>query len=240
MSIGSQHLTLNTQYLIALKLLITFRKAESARWLGHLDILRTFERAIRRAELPIAFSTGFNPRERIAFASALSVGVTGDAELATLEFTESIEPGTLVDRLNSKLPPGIQLVSAEEIPEAGSRDLLNSFDRAEIFVTCACPLEVSLDALADSAERLLRESELLIQREREGKVKQVDIRPLIHDIQPESITGDRVTLRLILSLGAEGTAKPAEIIELLARDFPGLSARRIHRARLLASAERVQ
>src|SRR5205823_11627002 len=57
-----------------MKYLITFEKGESARWLGHLDILRTFERAIRRAELPIAFSTGFNPREKIAFASALGVG----------------------------------------------------------------------------------------------------------------------------------------------------------------------
>jgi radical SAM-linked protein len=223
-----------------LKLLITFRKAESARWLGHLDILRTFERAIRRAELPIAFSTGFNPRERIAFASALSVGVTGDAELATLEFTESVEPFILVERLNSKLPPGIQLVSAEQIPEAGSRDLLNSFDRAEIYVTCACPPDLTVEALADSSERLLQASELRVQRQRDDKVKQVDIRPLIHDIRPESVTGDRATLRLILSLGAEGTAKPAEIVELLARDFPGLAARRIHRARLLASPDGVQ
>jgi len=56
------------------KYLLTFEKAEPVRWLGHLDILRTFERAIRRAALPIAFSNGFNPRERIAFASALSTG----------------------------------------------------------------------------------------------------------------------------------------------------------------------
>ena len=68
-----------------MKYLVTFEKGESVRWLGHLDLLRTFERAIRRAELPIAFSAGFNPRERLAFASALGVGVTGEAELATIE-----------------------------------------------------------------------------------------------------------------------------------------------------------
>jgi len=54
------------------KYLFNFEKGESVRWLGHLDILRTFERAIRRAGLPIAFSNGFNPRERLVFASALS------------------------------------------------------------------------------------------------------------------------------------------------------------------------
>ena len=223
-----------------MKLLITFRKAESARWLGHLDILRTFERAIRRADLPIAFSTGFNPRERIAFASALSVGVTGDAELATLEFTEPVDPADVVARLNSKLPPGIQLVEAQAIPEAGSRDLLNSFDRAEIFVTCVCPENTRLESVAESAQKLLAASELPILRERDGKTKNVDIRPLIHDIRAESIQAERVTIGLVLSLGAEGTAKPPEIVELMARDIPGLSARRIHRARLLASGVRVQ
>src|ERR1051325_1800398 len=119
-----------------MKYLITFEKGEPVRWLGHLDILRTFERAIRRADLPVAFSAGFNPRERIAFANALSVGVTGGAELATLELTGPMPPDEIVSRLNAKLPPGIRLSTAEEIPESGSRDLLNSFIRAEIRVTC--------------------------------------------------------------------------------------------------------
>jgi len=220
-----------------MKLLITFRKSESARWLGHLDILRTFERAIRRAELPIAFSSGFNPRERIAFASALSVGVTGDAELATLEFAESVEPDVVVARLNSKLPPGIQLTAAEEIPEAGSRDLLNSFDRADLLVICACPAETRLDSVAKSARRLLEKPSLRIQREREGKTKEVDIRPLIHDIEGESIEGERAIIHLVLALGTDGTAKPQEIISLLAEDVPGLEVRRIHRSRLLPRAD---
>src|SRR5437588_10146928 len=100
-----------------MKYLVTFEKGEACRWLGHLDILRTFERAIRRAELPIAFSTGFNPREKLAFASALSVGVTGSAELATMELTAPVPSAELVGRLNDKLPPGIRLRSADEIPD---------------------------------------------------------------------------------------------------------------------------
>src|SRR2546425_659565 len=138
-----------------MKYLITFEKGESVRWLGHLDILRTFERAIRRAELPIAFSTGFNPRERIAFANALSTGVTGAAELATIEFTEQVEPSTIVNSLNKKLPPGIQLQTAEEIPEAGSRDLLNSYSRAEIRVTCARGPTTTLESAQAAATSLL-------------------------------------------------------------------------------------
>src|SRR5580704_15246674 len=72
------------------KYLFYFAKAESVRWLGHLDILRAFERAVRRAELPIAFTLGFNPRVRINFASALSTGITGSAEPAVLELTDAM------------------------------------------------------------------------------------------------------------------------------------------------------
>src|ERR1043165_3174080 len=159
-----------------MKYLITFEKGESVRWLGHLDILRTFERAIRRADLPIAFSTGFNPRERIAFASALSTGVTGGAEMATIEFTDSVDPAVIVTSLNEKLPPGIRLHSAEEIPDVGSRDLLNSYDRAEIYVVCACSPETTIESAQSASAALLLRTQIPIEREREGKVKKVDIR----------------------------------------------------------------
>src|SRR5689334_7502193 len=135
-----------------MKYLITFEKGESARWLGHLDILRTFERAIRRAELAIAFSTGLNPRERIAFASALSVGVTGSAELATIELTQPVPPQDIVAGLNEKLPPGIRMVDASEIPDSGSRDLLNSYDRAELLVTCNCSAGATLGVAKQAAQ----------------------------------------------------------------------------------------
>src|SRR3989442_67429 len=138
-----------------MKYLILFEKGDSARWLGHLDILRTFERAIRRAELPIAFSTGFNPRERIAFASALSVGVTASAEPATIELTHPVPTDDLVRRLNEKLPPGIQLSHAEEIADAGSRDLLNSFERAEVQVVCDCGADLAIDTARSIAQGLL-------------------------------------------------------------------------------------
>lgn len=219
-----------------MKYLITFEKGESVRWLGHLDILRTFERAIRRAELPIAFSTGFNPRERIAFANALSTGVTGAAELATIEFTDPVKPTTIVDSLNEKLPPGIQLHSAEEIPEVGSRDLLNSYSRAEIRVTCACGPSTTLESANEAAASLLSRTQIPIEREREGKVKTMDIRPLIHSIEAAELAGDRITFNMILALGSEGTAKPAEIIGLLAGELPGLAVRRVHRVRLIGEA----
>jgi radical SAM-linked protein len=217
-----------------MKYLITFEKGESVRWLGHLDILRTFERAIRRAELPIAFTAGFNPRERLAFASALSVGITAAAEPATIELTDTIDPSELIWRLNEKLPPGIQLRTAEDIPDAGSRDLLNSYDRAEFRVTCVTQNAPGLDSAARAAESLLARDSLVVEREREGKVKRIDIRPFVHSVSADEIQNGRIAFTMILGIGMDGVAKPQEIVALMANDVPGLAVRRIHRERLLS------
>jgi len=216
-----------------MKYLITFEKGESVRWLGHLDILRTFERAIRRADLPIAFSSGFNPREKLAFASALSVGITASADPATIELTDALPPDLLISRLNEKLPPGIQLQSAQEIPDTGSRDLLNRYDRAEFFVTCVTRSEPLLAEIQASADTLLHRESLVVEREREGKVKRVDIRPFVHSIAADSVQNGRITFTMILGIGMEGVAKPQEIVGFMANDLAGLAVRRIHRARLI-------
>jgi len=202
-----------------MKYLITFEKGESVRWLGHLDILRTFERA--------------NPRERIAFASAIAVGVTGAEEPATVELTEQVEPTRIVESLNEKLPPGIRMLEAREIPDAGSRDLLNSFDRAELEVICSCAPDTTLETAQSETARLLVRAELPVEREREGRKKIIDLRPLIHGIDAESIAEGRLMLRMVLTLGAEGSAKPAEIVALMAEALPGLTVRRVHRVRLI-------
>jgi radical SAM-linked protein len=220
------------------KYLFTFQKTEGVRWLGHLDILRTFERAIRRAALPIAFSTGFNPRERIAFASALSTGVTGGAEPAILELTAPMDPAEIVCRLNEALPPAIRIATCEETPDAGSRDVLNAFDRADYEVVCACPAAIGDAEITAAIERLMGQAEIPITREREGRSKSVDIRPLLHSLalRPERPTPDRITLCMGVALGEQGNAKPGEVVAALAQLVPGITLRRAHRVGLRAAA----
>ncbi len=220
------------------KYLLIFEKSESVRWLGHLDILRTFERAIRRAGLPVAFSTGFNPRERIAFASALSTGVTAGAEPAVLELTDPVDPAALLTGLNVTLPPGIRIVECQEIPESGSRDLLNSYDRADYEVVCACAPDTEPAAAESAIEALLARSQWEIVRAREGRSKSLDIRPYLFALTlvPESISTNRLTLAMTVAIGEGGNAKPPEVVALLAEALVGLTLRRAHRARLLSSA----
>ena len=219
------------------KYLFTFQKTETVRWLGHLDILRTFERAIRRAELPIAFSSGFNPRERLTFASALSTGVTGGAEPAILELTAEVSPDRILDSLNAALPPAIRVGACEEIPESGSRDLLNALDRADYEVVCSYPPETAAQAIEDAIEAILAASQVQITREREGKTKCLDIRPLIYHLQlaSDSPVPDRVLLEMRLAVGENGNARPSDVITAIAEVIPGFALRKAHRVRLIRS-----
>ncbi len=219
------------------KYLLIFEKSESVRWLGHLDILRTFERAIRRAGLPVAFSTGFNPRERIAFASALSTGVTAGAEPAVLELTEAVEPMSLLEGLNVTLPPGIRISDCQEIPDSGSRDLLNRYDRADYEVVCACAPDTEPTEIECAIQALLARPQWEVVRAREGRSRTLDIRPYLFALSlvPKSLTVNRLTIAMTVAIGEGGNVKPPEVITLLAERVPGLTLRRAYRARLLAS-----
>ncbi|SRR5579871_1312988 len=217
------------------KYLLTFEKGEPIRWLGHLDILRTFERAIRRAALPIAFSNGFNPRERLVFASALSTGVTGSAEPMSLELTEPLAAETVQNCLNAALPPGLQIRACEEIPEAEARDLLKGYDRAEYRVVCTCPPETQESLVETAICDLLARTQITIVREREGRSKSVDIRPYLYMLAlvPQSVANARLSLDMVVGLGESGAAKPTEIIAALAEPLPDIKLRRAHRVRLI-------
>ena len=225
------------------KYLLLFEKGESIRWLGHLDILRTFERAIRRASLPIAFSAGFNPRERLAFASALSTGVTGGEERATLELTDPLETTEIITRLNGSLPSGIRISSCTAVSDAEAKEEMNSHGRGEYHVICDTPEDATESQISNAIEALLAKSEIIVMREKEKKTKKVDIRPAIFSLslqaKPEATQAEntlqskRITLEMIVGQGESGTAKPQEVVSTLAEIFPGLTFRRSHRARML-------
>lgn len=218
------------------KYLVVFEKGESVRWLSHLDILRTFERAVRRAELPVAFSAGFNPREKLSFVSALGTGITGSAELASIELTELTEPTSIVDALNNAFPGGIRILFSRELSDEEVKAFAKGMDRAEFQAVCACPEETQTADIESAVASLLAGEEAVIERERDGRKRSVDIRPLIHALalEPRSEAGgNRFHLRITLGQGEGAVARPSEVVALLQTRLPGISLRRVHRIRIL-------
>lgn len=94
-----------------LKVRIKFRKYGVMRFIGHLDVMRYFQKAIRRAEIPIAFTTGYSPHMIMSFAQPLGVGVTSDGEYFDIEITEPISSEKAVAQLNAVMVEGVEVIS---------------------------------------------------------------------------------------------------------------------------------
>ncbi|MEJ5198307.1 MAG: TIGR03936 family radical SAM-associated protein, partial [Anaerolineae bacterium] len=102
----------------AQRMRVTFATDDSVKYVGHLDMARAWERALRRARLPLAYSQGFNPQARLHFAAALPVGFTSEAELVDVFLNEELDPADFLARLGPALPAGIRPIAAQPVPRA--------------------------------------------------------------------------------------------------------------------------
>ncbi len=94
------------------KIRIKYTKGEEVRFISHRDLMRVFQRAIRRSNLPIAYSQGFNPHMKISWGNALKLGKTSENEYAVLHLDNWIKLQELIQKLNRELPKGIEILEA--------------------------------------------------------------------------------------------------------------------------------
>jgi radical SAM-linked protein len=166
------------------RLRITFAKGEPIKYISHLDLMRTWERALRRAQVPLAYSEGFNPRPKISIASALPVGLTGRGEVMDIVLSRHISPYNLIKRLKPHLPPGLEVLSVEEV-YFRLPSLQSQMRYAEYRVVVES--EETLAEMEKRVEQILSAQSLPRQRERKGRVTEYDLRPLIDDLWIEGL-----------------------------------------------------
>lgn len=158
---------------------LIFGKGEEVKYVSHLGVLRAWERIVRRACLPVAYSQGFNQRPKMTFASALSVGHTGRQEVLDLELRERMELESVVAGLRPQLPSGFRLHSAAEVPlDAPSTQ---SLLRYAVYRVAFDPCQPVAEVIA-GLNRLLSAPTLPRQREVKGQQRDYDLRPLIQDL----------------------------------------------------------
>lgn len=181
-----------------------FTKMGDVRWISHLDLMRLFERALRRAAVPVAFSQGFNPRPAVEFGAPLALGITSLTEMVDVYLGERLELEDYLARLNTALPPEVQLTSAWEVPLKGS-SLMALVEESTYKVW----LGESIPAAA--WESFMARASIPYEKTSKTGTKTVDLRPLILDVQPES---DRV-VKVRLKTGSRGNGKPEDVVEAL-------------------------
>jgi radical SAM-linked protein len=188
------------------KVRIRFRKDGALRLLSHHDLLRTFERMLRRAELPFRRTRGFNPRPRLVFALSLPLGVVGRDEVVELELDEVLPPEEIHERLSRQSPAGLAILGVRRIdPRAGVHVRGLSYG-----------LAVPADRLPDLRRRVaevLAAPHCWVERTRPPQ-RRIDLRPLIRDARLAK-SGGGAFLEIDLSLTAAGTARPEELLTLL-------------------------
>ncbi len=200
-----------------------FQKNDLTIYMSHLDLMRVLFRAIRRADLPIAFSQGFHPHPQVSFGHPLPVGVEGEGEYADFVFYKPIETEEFLTRINEQLPEGIRMLQGKRIP-LQVRSLSALINRAIYRIQVpgqAWSGGLDFDHQQHIA-RFLAKDEIWIQKskkssEREGELKkQVNIRPLIFDITllGGSSQGQQKRFRMHLAAGQE-KADPAQVLESL-------------------------
>ncbi|HEY4690821.1 MAG TPA: TIGR03936 family radical SAM-associated protein [Anaerolineae bacterium] len=202
---------------------ITFARGENVRYVGHLDMVRTWERILRRADVPMAYSEGFSPHPRLAFAAALPVGCTSDQEVLDVIFSHPCDLADARARLEQAVPAGIHIVDVSEVPY--SAPALQTQTRASEFVV-TLPPDVSMVEAEARAQSLLDAPSI----ERTRRDKTYDLRPLILDMWVEPGEDGRACIGMTLKAEESGTGRPDEVVAALGWEA---TAVRIHRRKMI-------
>lgn len=164
-----------------MKARIKFRKNGVMKFIGHLDIMRYFQKAIRRAEIPIAFTSGYSPHMIMSFANPLGVGLTSDGEYFDIELTESIASKEAVRRLNEQMVDGMEIVSFVQIPDdkkSKGMSIVAGADYLSSVKNGSLP-----ENLAEKLEAFYAQNEICVVKKTKKSEKEVDIRPMIYKLE---------------------------------------------------------
>lgn len=225
-----------------MKARIKFRKYGCLRFIGHLDVMRCFQKVMRRAQIPIAFTGGYSPHMIMSFAQPLGVGVTSDGEYLDIELTEPIASERAVRQMNDVMAEGIEVVSFVEIPEEKKYSGMTITAAAEYEVTLlesgkSAEKKKSIPAeWGKLAEEFLARDEIMVMKKTKRSEKEVDIKAMIYEME---VTEGAV--RLFLAAGSENNLKPDLVMEEFFRfagEEPENVPFHVHRADMYAKSEK--
>lgn len=154
---------------------VCFGRSGAAIWLGHLDMMRTFERSLSRARLPVSYSRGFNPRPELVFALPAGVGIETINDYLDISLTAPEDESQLVDRLNQSLPADIRVRDGWQL-KTKTKNMMGLVKEADYLL--------EFPGAADLAARLMSAGALEVERTAKGKTRAIDLRPLLIEAKP--------------------------------------------------------
>lgn len=207
-----------------MKIRIKFSKQGNMRFIGHLDIMRYFQKVMRRADVNIRYSEGFSPHQIMSFAAPLGVGLTGSGEYLDIEVLSTDSSIEMLRRMNETMVDGMQIVSYKLLPD----DAVNAMS-----LVAACDYTVRLrDGYAEklgmtNAEffsglvSYIENGNLEIVKKTKKGERLVDLKPCIYE---HALTADGEGIFLKLSSGSANNIKPELVLEAycnsMSKEYP--------------------
>ena len=199
-----------------IKYRLEITKNDSIRYISHLDFASLMQRAICRAKLPASYSEGFNPHMKISFASALSVGVTSEAEYMDLELKKDICQPELFDKLSRVLPAGVKLLKAKQI-DMKAKALMSIVDEGSYSISL--PITKEVGDIDTAINRLNSAKEIIIVRETPKKRKEIEIKQYLPKPIKFEVQDDNLNIYMNIKITSTGTTKANEVLTVLKEQF---------------------
>jgi len=190
-----------------MKIRIKFSKTGSLKYIGHLDVMRYFQKLMRRGDIPICYSEGFSPHQIMSFAMPLGIGDESIAEYVDIEIFEKIATKEAIDKINAVSVPEIQIVDFREIPDGKKYNAMSSITAASYEVKLRDDVDIDFDILTAFLE-MMKQDEITVTKQSKKSESTLDIKPYIYEY---SVNGD--TINMLLSCGSVMNIKPELVIK---------------------------
>lgn len=185
---------------------LKFSKIGRIKYTGHLDLLKIFQRAVKRANLPISYSQGFNPHQIMSFAIPLPLGMESEAEYIDIQLDENLEPETIKNMLNENMPIGMEILNVVKLKEG---------QKSAPSIVCIGEYEILLDndINEQNIQQFLNQEEINVERisKKRGRetIKTVNIKDDIFNIQ--CLENNKI--KALISTGSAKNLKPDVLVE---------------------------
>ena len=194
-----------------MKVRVKFAKEGPMKFIGHLDIMRYFQKAIRRAGIDIAFSEGFSPHMIMSFAAPLGVGITSTGEYFDMEVNTATNSEDMKKRLNAAMVEGMRILSIKKVDDGKASKAMSLVAAADYLVTFRPGQESLRDIFLEHLADFCGREQLLIWKKTKKSEKEIDIRPFIYEMRRE---GESIFLKL--AAGSANNTKPELVMEAFA------------------------
>ncbi|MCI5709151.1 MAG: TIGR03936 family radical SAM-associated protein [Veillonella caviae] len=217
------------------KLRLALNKGEKLRFLSHLDYAQAVERMIRRADIRMAYSEGFNPHMKISFSSALALGVTAAAEYIDMDVLEEDSLESIMERLNRVAPPGLEVLDGKEMPDKVKK-MMAICNYAIYEVTGPTTADVEWSELLKTFNEA---SEISYEKITPKKTRIIDVKEFVKESITAHVDDGKVTLVMGIGIYPQGTIKPSEVWNLGkdSYNWPITSDYEIHRRAIMVENE---